>query len=455
MIQAEIRRTLASNPTLAEAWRGLAFQYFATIPSAASAAFTRAIALEPTAADWCNLGEARRIAGQPGASYALRRALVMLPDMPEAHNNFGNLLAAEERTKAAAQAFCRALALRVAFREAAYNLAAALVEIGSIEGAVRLFEALLGRFPDFIEARWNYALALLSAGRWHEGWRAHEVRRHHPELAPRRFPFPEWDGSRLAGRRILLAAEQGFGDTIQFLRFVPEVSKRGGRVVLDVPEALRTLVQTITGVEDVLASGDPLPAVDIAAPLMSLPLLLGLEKPQLEKPYLSTDPMRRERWRAEMAGGPRLRVGVAWAGNPAQRNDARRSLPDEALGPLANLRGVLFVSLQKGRNPPPGWLDVAPDLRDFAETAALIDELDLVISVDTAVAHLAGAIGKPLWVVLSPAADWRWPKGAQRSPWYPSATQFWRELGQTWEPTMEALAVQLAAHRTNSTIDKR
>jgi hypothetical protein len=163
------------------------------------------------------------------------------------------------------------------------------------------------------------------------------------------------------------------------------------------------------------------------------------------------DPARRALWRTRL-GRPRLageagrpKIGIAWAGNPAQSNDRRRSIADTDLAPLAALDGLRFVSLQKGRSPPSAWYDAAPGLADFAETAALIAELDLVIAVDTAVAHLAGALGKPVWVLLSTAADWRWPRGGGRTPWYPSARQIWRRPGEAWQETLARLAPHLAA----------
>ncbi|TAL09917.1 MAG: hypothetical protein EPO00_05200, partial [Chloroflexota bacterium] len=275
-------------------------------------------------------------------------------------------------------------------------------------------------------------------------WQAHEIRWSHPRLAPRRFPVPAWDGGPLLSRRLFLASEQGFGDTIQFLRYVPETIRRGTRVVLDVPAPLVGLARTIEGIERLIASGQPVPQVDLTLPLMSLPLRLGPDAPPPPPPYLAADPDRRARWRERLAGDPRPKVGIAWAGNPGMRNDRRRSLDEAALEPLLGIDSVSFVSLQKERAPPSAWLDAAPDLADFADTAALICELDLVIAVDTAVAHLAGALAKPVWVLLSPAADWRWPRGP-RTPWYPSARQLWRDPEGDWGTAIAKIARRLSA----------
>lgn len=505
---AALRRALAADPAVAEAWRQLAYRRFAADPAGAGTGFGRALALSPSAADWSNLAETRRVLRQAGAMTAARRALAADPALPEAHNTQGAVLLQahadgrpeepeEEKEKEegrrgrkrkgaaeeAAGSFARALALRADFPRAAYNRAAALAEQGALAPAIALYDALLHRYPDFLEARWNRALALLASGRWREGWQAHESRRADPRLAPRVFAapgggrIPGWDGAPVAGRRILLASEQGFGDTLQFLRYVPQVIALGARVVLDVPAPLRDLAATIPGLAHppghhppghhppghrLIVTGQALPEVDLETPLMSLPLLLGPDRPPPPPPYLAADPARRAVWRRRLeesagafAGLPS--IGIVWAGNPEQPNDRRRSIADDdlaplaALAPLANGRGgVRFVSLQKDRALPPvcraaSWHDAAPDLADFAETAALIAELDLVIAVDTAVAHLAGALGRPVWVLLSSAADWRWPRGRRRSPWYPSARQVWRQPAETWRQMLARLAGHLAA----------
>lgn len=445
--RAPLRRTLALAPSTPEGWRRLAFGHVAAGEAAAAAlALARALAAAWTAPDLSNLAELRRAAGFAGAARAARRAAALDPALAEAHTNRGNVALQAGRVVEADLAFARALALHAPGHAALYNRAAARHELGDAAGAVRLYEAALALAPGFFEARWNRALALLAAGRWREGWQAHEIRRLHPELRPRDFPVPCWQGEDLAGRRILLAAEQGLGDTIQFLRYVPAVAARGGRVVLDLPAALLDLARPLAGVERLVVSGAPVGEVDLQAPLMSLPLRLGPEQPPPAPPYLVADPARRRRWQDRLAGDPRPRIGIAWAGNPAHRNDRRRSLDPRALAPLAGLAHLRFVSLQKDRPAPPGWLAAGPDLADFADTAALIAELDLVIAVDTAVAHLAGALGRPLWILLSPAAEWRWPRGRTRTPWYPSARQVWQrpEEAPDWGPTMARLAERLA-----------
>ena len=439
------RQALALAPATAEGWRALAFAHVGSSAAVAAAAMARALAGAWNALDFSNLAELRRLAGIAGAEAAARRAVALAPALPGAHLNGGNLAMQDGRVVAADRAFARALACEPLSREALYNRAASRHELGDASGAIALCDRVLALAPDFFEARWNRAMALLSSGRWREGWQAHECRRLHPGLKPRDFAVPHWTGEPIAGRRLLLAAEQGIGDTIQFLRYVPEVAATGARIVLDLPASLRGLAQALP-VERLVASGDPVGDVELQAPLMSLPLLLGREAPQPAPPYLAADPERRAAWRRRLAGAGPLRIGVAWAGNPQHRNDRRRSLPDSALArfaaDLARLDGLSVVSLQKDRAAPAGWIDMRPDLDD---TAALIAELDLVIAVDTSIAHLAGALGRPLWLLLSPAAEWRWLHGQSRTPWYPSAELIWQPAGEApdWTPTLIRVAERL------------
>jgi len=437
--EASARRALSLAPAEDEAWRRLAFAVFPHSSGAGASYLGRAMATQPTALDWSNMAEMRRAAGIAGAMPAARCALVLAPDLASAHNNLGSLLMQADRPLSAAPWFARSLSLEPRLRNAAYNLASALAEVGEPAEALRLYDALIAAEPGFFEARWNRALTLLAAGRWREGWQAHELRRAHPRLSPRRFPCPGWDGSALAGRRILLAAEQGLGDTLQFLRYVPDVIAKGGRVILDVQAPLLSLARSIDGVEAVIASGAATPPVDCEAPLMSLPLLLGPEMPPPAPPYLKAEPGRRRRLQALLGSDPRPKIGIAWSGNPAHRYNRRRSLDAEALALLAGIEGVRFVSLQKERGAPEGWLDLAPDLDD---TAALIEALDLVIAIDSAIAHLAGALDRPLWMLLAPGVDWRWPKGP-RTAWYPRARQIWRTPEGSWAPAVARLAERL------------
>ena len=306
----------------------------------------------------------------------------------------------------------------------------------------------------------SLALALLLQGRFAEGWEAYESRRQIRRIArDPGFVQPFWDGSPLGGRRILLTSEQGFGDTIQFVRYAPLVAARGGRVLLQCKPELKRLLAGQCGIEQVVTPGDATPAFDVWCLLMSLPHLLGttLQTIPAQVPYLTPDPHLIDKWGKRTAHEPAgLKVGLVWAGGAHNKNDRVRSLSLGALAPLAQVPGVRFYSLQKGaasdqaRTPPAGMemTDWTPELADFADTAALVANLDLVISVDTAVAHLAGAIGKPVWVLLPLSPDFRWLLNRDDSPWYPTVRLFRQPTRGDWASVIER--VRRALHQLSS-----
>jgi glycosyltransferase involved in cell wall biosynthesis len=269
-------------------------------------------------------------------------------------------------------------------------------------------------------------------------------------------PQPEWDGSPLDGRIIFLYAEQGLGDTLQFARYAPMVAERGGRVILECQSEIASLLRGLAGVEQVVVRGEQRPPFDVHASLLSLPHLLGttLETVPAEIPYLTVDPARVAAWGeyldAEAEAG--LRVGLVWGGNPDHKADRRRSISLDALAPLAQVPGVHFFALQKGPaavqadTPPEGLklTNLGPLLGDFVDTAAVLEHLDLVITVDTSVAHLAGALGRPFWGLLAVAPDWRWLLEREDSPWYPTARLFRQESFGDWSAVVERVAKSLA-----------
>jgi hypothetical protein len=254
-----------------------------------------------------------------------------------------------------------------------------------------------------------------------------------------------WDGQPLAGRTILLHAEQGLGDTIQFLRFVPRVTQTGGRVILAVQEPLVRLLAGFPGPEQVVPIGERLPAADVHAPLMSLPYLSGItdiDQVRFE-PYLNADPEAVAAWRDRLPADG-LKVGVVWRGGRQYEADEARSLNLETLGELGKVAGVTWIALQQGsgREYIPGSplsFAAAPVLKDFAETASLIKALDLVVTVDTSTAHLAGALGHPVWVLLPKPADWRWLVDREDSPWYSSARLFRQHRTGSWREPVDDL----------------
>jgi hypothetical protein len=262
-----------------------------------------------------------------------------------------------------------------------------------------------------------------------------------------------WDGSDLHGRTILLWTEQGLGDSIQFVRYAPLVAARGGRVLLHVPESLAALLAACPGVGRVVTEDEPLPDFDCHAPLMSLPLLLGttLESIPAAVPYLSADPARIERWRRELDGVAGLKVGVAWQGNPAHKKDRQRSFPLTRFEPIARISGVRLFSLQKGFGAEQleGGVsfpitELGSRLLDLTDTAAVLANLDLLICPDTSPAHLAGALGVPVWVALPFACDWRWLADREDSPWYPTLRLYRQERQGDWDPVFERITSDLA-----------
>jgi hypothetical protein len=298
---------------------------------------------------------------------------------------------------------------------------------------------------------------LLQQGRLLEGWEEYEWRWQLKEFPTPKRPFQyeqsdrrRWRGEDLAGRTILLHAEQGVGDTIQFLRYVPLVAARGGKVILEIQRELRRLVQNIPGAQQVIIAGDELPDFQLHCPLMSLPLAFGttLETIPADIPYLHADPGDVEKWRERLGDQSRMRIGLAWAGNPAHKKNAERSIDASLLAPLASVANVQYHSLLAMPLPklPAGLIvtDHSNELHDFADTAALIANLDLVIAVDTAVAHLAGAMGKKVWTMVSYFPDWRWMDDREDSPWYPTLRLFRQKAPGDWASVIARVARALS-----------
>jgi len=316
--------------------------------------------------------------------------------------------------------------------------------------------------PDFHGAHTNEAWLRLLLGDFERGWQQYEWRKRNPEhpLASRRFRQPLWTGKEnIEGATILLYAEQGFGDAIQFVRFTPLVAARGARVVLGVHRPLKRLLQTVDGVSQVVADGEPLPAFEWHAPLMSLPLAFGirLETIPASVPYLRAESHLIERWAERLGPHARLRVGVAWCGSPTLAHDHRRSVPLHALAPIfyADADFVCLTNaVREGDREEMSRLGVrflGDDLTDFAETAALASLMDLVISVDTSIAHLAGSLGLPLWLLIPDPPEWRWLLYREDSPWYPTARLFRQTTPGDWtgvaDRVCEALVHFTASHR--------
>lgn len=430
----------------------------------ALASFDRGIALQPALAPaHMDRGNVLQDLGRlADALVAYDRALALHPNAPAALCNRGTVLHRLHRYAEAIAEFDAALALEPGLFAASFNRCTALADSRAEELAVQGFERILERHPELAIAHWNEALARLRLGDYAHGWPKFEWRWRYQELGlrARAFPQPLWLGAEeIRGRRILLHAEQGLGDAIQFCRYADVLADRGAQVTLEVQPPLTRLVGTLRGAHRVIASGQPPGEFDCHTPLLSLPLALRttLETIPAATPYLHADPALVRSWAERLealtkpGGRRRLRIGLAWSGNPRQPNDYNRSLPLQALAPLTAL-DAQFVALQTelpARDAPQlaalGVRFFGAELRDFADTAALAANLDLVVSACTSTAHLAGALGLPLCVMLCYAADWRWLKTRDDSPWYPGARLFRQETPGDWTDVVNGVRDHLLA----------
>jgi len=401
------------------------------------------------------------------AGECYERALALKPDYVEAESNYGTLLEARGELSAAVGRHQRALALRPDYAEAHNSLGNVLGSLGRTAEAMAHFERALHLKPELTEAYYNLGIVQLQAGELAAGWRNYEWRwdAARSPLTKRKFVQPQWKGEPLHGARIVIPAEQGLGDTLQFLRYIPMVAAAGGVVVLMVQERMRRLAALVPGVAELLVSGEALPEFAWHCPLLSLALAFGtsLETIPAEMPYLAVPEEARARLdELETVEWPEegLKVGLAWAGNQTFVGDRARyrSMPFEALRPLTELAGVRLFSLQMGEacaelEGVEGVTDLAPYVGDMADTAAQMARLDLVISVDTSVAHLAAGLGVATWVLLPFAADWRWLRGRSDSPWYPTMRLFRQPRPGDWEAVVAEVCGALAEGQAGRAVE--
>jgi tetratricopeptide (TPR) repeat protein len=396
------------------------------------------------------------------------RALALRPDFAEALSNRGNTLQELRRFDEALASFDHALKLQPDFAEAHSNRGNVLRELRRFDEALTSYDRALKLRPDFADGHFNASVCRLLRGDFARGWQEHEWRweTRHLRAVKRRFPQRLWTGADdLAGKTILLHAEQGFGDTLQFCRYVPQVAEHAAHVVVEVQKPLYELMKSLGGRIQIVPRGAALPEFDLHCPLLSLPLAFGtrLETIPSQTPYLAAPEHKISAWherliKHEPGKRQRPRVGLVWAGDPrkslpgANRIDRQRSLQFDQLAPVLEVRDCAFYSLQKGddaqaqlRSSSFGeWVtDWSADFHDFSETAALIANLDLVIAVDTAVAHLAGALGKPLWLINRYNTCWRWLLDRDDSPWYPTARLFRQDATRDWRPVITRIASAL------------
>lgn len=407
----------------------------------AIACYRRALALDPrSSAAEHGLGNALIEQKDWDAARAcLTRAVELNPASAEFHNSLGNLDYIRRDMRAATRHYARALGIDSDYARAYVNLGNALLAMGKHGPARRLYERGLALDPASPGARYNLALAELRNGEFHTGWNRYEARWSFAELGlkRRRFRQPLWRGEPLAGKTLLLHAEQGLGDTLQFVRYAPLAAARGACVILEVQPPLVRLLSAMPGVEQVIPRGAALPDFDLHCPLMSLPLAFGTTLETIPSPdgYLKPDA------KPELhKPGESLRVGISWSGNPRYKGDAQRSMPLEVMLPLAGIPGLQLISLQKGAGTEQiaalrdrlRLEDASSAHADMQETAELLTTLNLVLSVDTSIVHLAGAMGVPVWVMLARVADWRWMERRSDSPWYTSARLFRQQRANDW-----------------------
>jgi len=386
---------------------------------------------------------------------AARQAIRLDRGFPEFHNNLGRALQDQGHLEEAIAARREAIRLKPDYAEAHNDLGNALRDIGQPEESIAALRRSVQLMPDYALAHWNLALSLLLQGDFVQGWREYEWRwRWDGFSSPcRNFSEPLWNGEKLNGKTILLYAEQGMGDAIQFARYIPRVARRVGRVVVECQPPLKRLLSRIPSVQTVVTEGEPLPPFDVQCPLLSLPLAFRTDLNSIPAPvrYLKPDRKQSAMWKKRLAAEkPGRRIGLAWAGSATHKKDRTRSVELSQLAPLAAIPGNTFFSLQTGeagKQVPPAEMalhDFTAELNDFADTAALLDCLDLVITVDTAVAHLAGAMGKPVWVLVSYAPDWRWLLHREDSPWYPTMRLFRQTSIGDWANVIQRVADSLA-----------
>ncbi|MDR2212789.1 MAG: tetratricopeptide repeat protein [Pseudomonadales bacterium] len=415
-------------------------------PEPALESFARAIELRPDFA-WAHFNRGLVLSDLKRQDEALRafdRAIALQPDFIHAYQNRATALEKLGRYEEALQGYEQAIALRPAYADAQRGRAYVLWKLGRYKESLQGYEQAAMLNPDDAQARYGKALQLLTLGNYPNGFECYEARWRcaTPAAYQRNFPQAQWRGEPLKHQRILLHAEQGYGDCLQMLRYLPLVKQQAAQVILELPRELQPLLGPIAqGIKVVDFASTP-PPFDLHCPLMSLPLAFGTQLASVPAPvpYLSAPPERLAKWRKRLPRSPHLRVGLVWSGRSSYLDDAQRSLALELLAPLFASEAIAFVSLQRDyRERDLATLARLPleriddGIDDFGDTAAAMEQCDLIISSDTAAAHLAGALGKPVWILLPFVADWRWLLARNDSPWYPSARLFRQRHMGDWD----------------------
>jgi tetratricopeptide (TPR) repeat protein len=390
------------------------------------------------------------------AEAACQKAIDLAPQNVGAYINLGVIRNRNDDLEGAVEAYRKAISVDPGSSNAFTNLGVALSNLGKAEAAIEASGRAVELKPHDAELHYNHAMLLLLAGDLEAGFREFEWRLSHPapKFRPRSFDVPRWRGEPRDGRTLLIHAEQGLGDSLHFVRFVSRAAATRGPVVLQVQPPLAELLRDSLDVT-VISRDEPAPPFNLHVPLMSLPHALGTTMATIptEVPYLKAAPAKAAEWRKKFAGTAGLKVGIVWAGSPGHRHDRMRSLPAELVLPRLLIPGVQLFSLQKEPRADDRTVlerlkgqivDLEQHLANFADTAAAVSAMDLVISVDTAVAHLAGALGKPTWILLPHILDWRWLYEREDSPWYPTARLFRQTRSRDWASVLDRLPLELA-----------
>jgi tetratricopeptide (TPR) repeat protein len=456
---SSFRQAIALNPNLPEAHNnlGLALTSMNQLEESV-ASIKKALALRPNYAGAYNaLGIAlQKLGALDDALAAFRHALKLTPDHPEYLNNVGMVLGDLGQLEAALATLQHVVTLSPTNADYLYHLGVALEDLGRLEESLDVYRKAIALKPDHSNAHMSFGLLHSLLGDFHIGWQEFEWRANCLQIPlERNLTQPKWTGGDLQGKTLLLHWEQGLGDTLQFIRYAPILAARGAKIFFKCQRELESLLKDTDGIADIAADEKLLPPFQLQCPLVSIPTALctTLDTIPAKIPYVTAPPDRVASWRDRIGtSDTRLRVGISWAGQPKHRNDRRRSMRLDQFAPLAELKSSRFFSLQKGSgsaqsaSPPAGmdFTDWTADLHDFADTAALVANLDLIISVDTSIAHLAGAMGKPVWVLLPFVPDWRWMLNRTDSPWYPTMRLFRQPAHGDWPSVMADVSRALA-----------
>jgi tetratricopeptide (TPR) repeat protein len=459
-----IQRSLQINSTNANTYLalGTAFQQKGLLDEAVSC-YQKTINLDPSNADSFNLvGNIFKDKGRlDEATNCYQKALQLNPNSADIYNELGILFHLKKQYDRAIIYYKKAIQLNSKFALAYCNIAKALHQMGQIEEAIIYFKKTLMLEPNLSDAHLNMSLSFLLLGDFQQGWKEYEWRKKLTNIYNRDLPQPLWNGSDIAGLTILLHAEQGFGDTIQFIRYAPLVAQRGARVIVECMKELRALIRNVEGIDNIFTRGEQLPIFDMHCPLPSLPLIFNtnIESIPANIPYIIANNILVERWREKFDNDKsKLKIGLTWLGNPNHVNDETRSCSPKIFLPFVGLSNITFYSLQKNmstesiENLPKGikLVDYTSEIKDFSDTAAIIENLDLVISVDTSVAHLAGALGKPVWTLIPFVPDWRWMLNRADNPWYPTMRLLRQPSSGDWESVIAKVKDELLKLMSNN-----